>query len=62
LREKDVGKASMVTYDLTKLASNAAPFTCGIAAQCMLSSKPWIQRTFLKGVVHLQVNSKLYFG
>jgi hypothetical protein len=51
LREEDVGKASMVTYDLTKLASNAA--------QCMLSSKPWTQRTFLKGVVHLQVNSKL---
>jgi hypothetical protein len=39
LRDEDVGKASMVTYDLTKLASNAALFTCGIAVQCMLSSK-----------------------
>jgi hypothetical protein len=54
-----VGKASMATYSLTKLASNAALFTCGIAAQYMLSSKPWTQRTFLKGIVDLQVNSKL---
>jgi uroporphyrinogen-III synthase len=43
LKEEDVGKASMVTYDLTKLASNAVLFTCGIAAQCMFSSKPWTQ-------------------
>jgi hypothetical protein len=60
LREEDVGKASMWTYNLTKLTSNAALFTCGIAAQCMLSSKPWTQRTFLKEVVHLQVKIFLY--